>query len=87
MLRGSIFLLSHCISQMSFVLSDLFVVKTIVLLLLRCNPGVLWSLSSIAIASVTDLVLLIAGLTSSAYFLNFGAILKRLDDEEMCLLF
>jgi len=33
MLRGSIVSLCHCMSQISFVLSDLFVVKAIVLFL------------------------------------------------------
>ena len=81
MLRGSIFSLCHCMSQISFVLSDLFVVKPIVLFLLSCNPDAFRNLSKINIASLTDLLLLIASVISSAYAINFGAFLTGLGDE------
>ena len=77
----------HCMSQISFVLSDLFVVKPIVLFLLSCNPDAFRNLSRIDIASLTDLLLLIASVMSSAYAINFGAFLTGLGDEWMCLLF
>ena len=80
-LRGSIFSLCHCMSQISFVLSDLFVVKPIVLCLLSCNPDDFRNLSKIDIASLTDLLLLIASVMLSAYAINFGAFLTGLGDE------
>ena len=81
MLRGSIFSQCHCMSQISFVLSDLFVVKPIVLFLLSCNPDAFQNLSKIDIASLTDLLLLVASVMSSAYAINFGAFLTGLGDE------
>jgi len=87
MLRGSICSVCHCMSQISFVLSDLFVTKPIVLFLLSCNPVAFRNLSRIAIASLTDLRLLIASVMSSAYAIDFGAFLTGLGDEWMWLLF
>ena len=81
MLRGSMFSLCLCMSHISFVLSDLFVVKPIVLFLLSCNPDAFRNLSKIDIPSLTDLLLLIANVMSSAYAINFGAFLTGLGDE------